>query len=433
MASNLRQTAGISHRPQGSPFSGVSFLGREAGWFPGAALLTGCTLAANTLHGLDMDDVLSAKVGGVLIQPRVAVAESYNDNIFYRPSKPTPGFPPEVVDDFLTVVSPGISFQVGRDEGNFINLDYGMTGLYYVDNSDQNASDHAVALRLRYAGAKFQISGQDRVEFQSSIYGGGWTVGTKLDRFSLSDSYTFSYQATEKTRGYARGDFSMQDFRDVVRLYDVNTVRGTLGGGYQYSPKLDFFSETYYGQSASDPNSPLDPKGPYSWFVGGFLGANGEFTARLSGTLKLGYEARGYGDGTDAPGGLVMEAAVLHRLSEKTTTSLQYRRGSYASVQFSKYSYVRDAVSVKLDQMIGKTGRLMGTVNASFEFDDYDPSPTVPDRADQRVLVNASLAYQLKLWMFASLNYEFETFSSDVAGVIDYDVNRVTVQLSIGY
>lgn len=396
--------------------------------------LSGCTLGLSSAHAIDPDDILSIQAGPVLVHPRVGIAESYNDNIYYRPSKPIPGFvTAEPEDDFVSIFSPGANFQVGQDESSNLSLDYGMTAMVYAMHPGEGAQDHAISLKGRYLGPKLSISGGDQLNFFSSIYGGSSTLGIKLNRWTLSDAYNVSYQMTEKTGVYVQGQHSRTDFDKGVPLFDSNTLRGTGGFGYQWSPKLGFFGENYYGQSATTPNHSLLLKGPHSWFYGGYLGARGEFTAKLSGMLKLGYEARGYGDGTSAPGGPVVDGNLSYRVSEKTLASIGYARSSYASIQFNRYSYVRDAATLSLSQMLGNSGRLMASVDAVLEFDTYDPTAARGNRSDQRMQIGARLAYQIKLWMVASLNYEFERFSSDAQGLIDYDVNRVTVQLSVGY
>jgi hypothetical protein len=398
------------------------------------AALSGCTLGFGSVHAIDPDTFLSIQAGPVVIQPTVGVAESYNDNIYYRPSKPVPGFiNAEPEDDFVSIFSPGVSFQLGRDEASYLRLEYGMTGMLYASHDAENSDDHSFGLTARYSGAKLTVTGGDRLSLLSSIYGGSSTLGIRLNRYTLNDGYTVNYQMTEKTAVYAGGMHDRTDFEKGVPLYDSSTLRGTGGFGYQWSPKLSLFGESYYGQSATTPNHALLRKGPYSWFMGGFLGVRGEFTAKLSGILKLGYEARGYGDGASSPGGPVVDATLSHRFSEKTLASLEYVRRSYASIQFSRYSYVRDGVILRLNQMLGNTGRLSASADARFEFDSYDPLPGVADRLDQRMRIGAGLAYQIKLWMTASLNYEFEKFTSGVQTSIDYDVNRITVQLSVGY
>jgi len=52
-------------------------------------------------------------------------------------------------------------------------------------------------------------------------------------------------------------------------------------------------------------------------------------------------------------------------------------------------------------------------------------------RNDRAYRAKAALTYNLQLWLSASLSYEFEGYSSNA--VIDYEVNRVTFRVAIGY
>jgi len=330
-------------------------------------------------------------------------------------------------------VVPGISLQLGRDEASHVSLSYEETSLLYAKHPSQNASDHSVRLMTQYAGAKVSVNGLDQLEVLSSIYGGGSTLGVRLNRITMADTYTLTYRATEKTSTYIRGVHSRVDFSGNVPLYDYDTLRGILGGSYQFSPKLNLLSEIYYGQSSSTPNLSTLRDGPYTWTLGGFLGARGEFSSKLTGSLKAGFESHGYGNGDSAPSSPVFEGAVTYRISERTGLSLQYFRSSEVSVEFAEYSYYRDRVVFHVDQMLGQSGKLVASGNVEYELDSYDRTALRPTRNDDRLRLNASLSYQIKLWMVAALNYDFERFSSDVPGVINYNVNRVGTQLSIGF
>lgn len=384
-------------------------------------------------QALSPEDVLSIQLGKLLIQPRLSVSETYNDNIFLRPSKPSPALPFEVEDDFVSTVSPGINLQLGRDEGSNVSLSFTDNSMLYALHPKQDASDQLVVFNGQYVGSKWVMSVFDRFEMLSSIYGNGSTLGAKLNRYIMRDVTTLSYHATEKTSLYARGQHNRVDFEKGVPLYDSDSLRGTLGASYQYGPKLSLLVEGYYGQSAATPNAVGLVKGPYSWVYGGFLGARGEFTPKLTGYLKLGFQDPGYGNGDPAPSSPVVEASVTHRFSDRTSLSLQYIRSSDISVEFSHYSYYYDELTLHVDQVIGQSGKLTASGNIDYGIYSYDRTSQLPGRDDSRLRLNATLSYQIKLWMVASLNYDHERFSSDLAGVITYDVNRVGIQLSMGF
>src|SRR5687768_17935895 len=73
---------------------------------------------------LDASDVLVYSLGPVRVRPQVTVSGKYDDNIFYQGDKSSPGVTAEA--DFITLVSPGVNFQLGRLEGNHILFSYEM-------------------------------------------------------------------------------------------------------------------------------------------------------------------------------------------------------------------------------------------------------------------------------------------------------------------
>src|SRR5206468_12576744 len=111
-----------------------------------------------------------------------------------------------------------------------------------------------------------------------------------------------------------------------------NTIRGTGGFSFQATEKTSVFGEFYSGQSATKPNRPFNTndvtsfKGPHADFFGGFVGARGNFTSRLKGSVKAGYESRHFSDGAPASSSPVVEATLDQRFSDRTFASLTYTR-----------------------------------------------------------------------------------------------------------
>src|SRR6266496_569175 len=88
-------------------------------------MAAGLSAAGAQAWAIDAEDVLIYSVGSLQVKPRVAVSESYDDNIFLSPSSPTPGFR-SVESDFLTVLSPGMTLQLGKRGSNHLIFDYGL-------------------------------------------------------------------------------------------------------------------------------------------------------------------------------------------------------------------------------------------------------------------------------------------------------------------
>jgi len=398
------------------------------------AVAAGLSAAGTQARALDASDVLVYSLGPLHVRPHLTVMEQYNDNIFYRPSKPTPGFPfLPIEDDFITIISPGVSLNLGRRDAhaNHIFLDYTLEDSLYATHNDQNHLDHTVSLNTYLAGSHVSLDGNDRVQFLSGILGGSSNLGQKVDRFVFSDNYRLEYNFSDKTSVYADGAFDATDYKRGTPLYDQNTLRGTGGFAFKPSSKTSLFGELYYGQSATSPNQPSLPSSPHADFFGGFIGARGNFTTRLSGSVKAGYESRQYSDGTPASSSPVVEVSLDEKFSDKTTASLTYSRRNSLSVQVAREAYTADAVTAQFNQVLTPNGKLVGVVTGSFENDDYEKIGISAARHDMFYHAGFALNYNFQRWLSAGLNYEFEKYVSNQ--VIDYDVNRVTLRISVGY
>ena len=397
------------------------------------AIAAGFSAAGIRSQAVDASDVLVYSIGEVRVRPHVALAEQYDDNIFYRSSHTNSisRFPAE--SDFITTISPGVSVQLGRREANHLTLDYTMDQSWYLDHRDEGHSDHSVLFNTFLEGYRLSLTGNDHVQFLSGILGGGQNLGQKVDRFTFSDDYRLDYRLGEKTSVYLAGDFSATDYEKGTPLYDENTIRGTGGFSFKATEKTSVFGELYYGQSATDPNTNGVgfAKGPHADFFGGFVGARGDFTSRLKGSVKAGYESRQYSDGTPASSSPVVEATLDQRFSDRTLASLTYTRRNSLSVQVARQAYTSDAVGAQIRQVLSSDGKFVVVVAGNFENDDYERSVLSAARHDRVYRANLGLTYNIQLWLSARLGYQFEKYDSNV--VIDYHVNSVTLSIQVGY
>ena len=110
-------------------------------------IASGLLAAGARMLALDASDVLVYSFGPLRVRPQITVSGRYDDNIFYQGRKSIPGVRPE--DDFITTISPGVNFQIGRMEANHIVLRYEMDQSFYSRNNDQDHRDHLLALLTR--------------------------------------------------------------------------------------------------------------------------------------------------------------------------------------------------------------------------------------------------------------------------------------------
>jgi hypothetical protein len=425
--------------------------------------LAGVSSAGLQLNAADVSAYLLFSKGPLLVRPRLAVSEAYTDNLFAQ----TDG-----TADFISTLSPGVNIQFGRLARNFIALDYSLSQHFYAERSDLNSGEHNFALRSRIQGDRLAVSGSDSVQLLSSPVGlvteyfqrfaatpptpgpeggalpqpvGGEPPGAvqgpevisaiadrSVDRNSFFDGYSLIYAISEKTGVYLQGQHSTTDYEQGISLYDMNTLRGTVGFGFQAFPKIGFFGEVYYGQTATTPNFPA-PKNPHIEFLGGGLGVRGSFTEKLSGAVRVGYEARKFSDRTPTPSSPVADVSLSYRATQKTAFSLSFARLHDVSIQYGRESYTANVTSIQWDQVLGASHKWRASLGGRFGTFDYQSPDSAAQRQYDQYSAYFRLAYQIQLWLSASLGYTWDSIRTGSGGGSDYDINRASIGIAIGY
>lgn len=398
--------------------------------------LAGAAAAASTapVFAVEASDVLVFSKGPLSLRPQFGLVEQFDDNIFYEDT--------DRDSDFITVVSPGLKLQLGQDlpNENHVVLAYTYDRSFYVHNSSQNANQHHFITDTFFKKNRFSVEGADRYELLSSVLGGGFSVGRqRVDRTLWWDIYRFDYKVGERMGVYVEGQHVATDYEHGVALYDTRTLSGTGGFEYTFSEDVFLFGEAYYGQTSLQPNTAA-AKPPGTEFIGGFVGARGDFTTKIKGRIKAGYEVSSFhgnlpaGADDSAGSAPVVEGSLTYLPTERLTTTLTYSRRQQVSVQFLQSSYVIDTVTANVQQILGSTGRLRLDLTGTYAMFSFDPAPAYPaGRSDQNWKVQTGASYFFQTWLSTRLEYSFERFTSDFASVVDYDVNKVTLSLAIGY
>ena len=413
--------------------------GRLCSWLTATA---GLVAAAGHAQAFEPTRYLSYTYGPLSLRPRVSVQEAFNDNITYR------GDGPAKQADLISNLGAGISMTLGHrpdmdpynilGEGggrNYVGLDYMLGESLYASHGELDGVHHSLSSNLRLQGNRLSLTGKDSVEVSDSVLGGGINQGSKTSLTAYQDNYRLNYELSTKTSVYAAGAYSATDYAQGTPLLDLNTLNGTLGFGWSAFPKTSFFGETYYGQSAINPNRSVDAKGPHLSNMGGFLGIRGNFTPRIAGVVKVGYETREFSNNSPAEDAPVVDLQLTYRLGERTRTMVTYSRNVSVSVQTPGEAVTYDTFAWKITRSIGAASRWVANVGADYQIGSFGNGRIYANRRDDWYHANCSLSYLIRLWMIASLSYEFENFASTAAaqGIIDYRANRVTIKLSVGY
>lgn len=351
--------------------------------------------------------------------------------------------------EMLFIASPGIDFQYGQTGLNSITVGYAYDQISYINNPGYNTDQHRADVKVDLKLGRFTITGTDTFHLLSSfLSGGNSSVTNQVNRTIWNDNYRITYDATAKTDVYLNVSHNQYDYDQGVSIYDSETVRGALGVSHDWTQRLRAFTEFEYGHSFVNPNLTTQPNSPDSSILGGFVGLRGEFTPRITGSLKIGYENRSF-QGTFAPGtepATVSSPAVVADISYafgvRTFFRLAYTRSTDVSPQFAKQSYIFDRVQLTANQFLGTSGKWLASASTGYSLGDFSETPgTNLARTDKVLEASLRLSYQPRPWLAAVLGYEYENYNTSFAdptvarsqALIDYQVNSLTLSLNIGY
>ena len=448
-----------------------------------AAVLTGGV----RLCAVEADRILSYNLGKFLIQPQFDTSAQFTGNLFYGTQNPDPGGPvvlerqiggvdvpvvvqtqPEngVESDLLWYLSPGMEIQFGTNPENSLNLGYFHDTILYANNEDFNSGQNRLEFNGRFQQGRFTVIGSDRIGWLDTILGGTTSTAQRVPvrRLAWTDNYRTTYDYSLKTDFYTVFNHDLLDYLQSINLYDQATLRGTVGATYKTSERIGIFTELQGGHTDVTANLPPPQQAPGedSWVYGGFVGARGTFTPRITGSVKIGYETRQFtgirtgGNG----GGVAAGVGVTYSPTDRLLVSLNYDRSVGVSAQFSGQSYVSSVFGIGATQQLGTKGVWSVVGRAGLSFYNYSGLiglgfgvvetplgpvrvlfPTDLGRNDQTYSGSLGVVYQPRPWLSSSLTYAFEKYNADfpdpytelVTGLNQFLVNRVILQVSVGF
>jgi hypothetical protein len=396
-----------------------------------ASVALSLTASTSVVSALEASDVMVYSIGPVSIRPHVGAYTEFNDNIFYRQT--------DLKGDLIVDFAPGLKLQVGENKRseNHIFIDYRMDQLWYLDESELDALQHRGIFNARYSTGRTTIEGNDNIASISTPLGGGFSVtGQKVERLVQYDLYRLSYKLGERAGIYGEVYHSLTDFEKGIYLFDQRTLQGTFGFDWEYSADTFIFGEVFYGDTSLARNDP-GSQPPGQTYVGAFIGGRGNFTPRLIGTAKAGYQYNWFEEvggvstpSTDAP---VVQMSLLYKATERITLEFMYNREQRISVEFVRSPFMSDEISGKMSAIFGSSGRLLATAGGRVAFHEYEPTPTFPSQSSILWTLDPSVSWYFETWLSVKLQYEFNHFESNLPGVVDYNQNRVILGVEAGF
>ena len=172
--------------------------------------------------------------------------------------------------------------------------------------------------------------------------------------------------------------------------------------------------------------------------MGGSIGAEGEFTEKLTGTLQFGYQQRSSDLTGISAGAPTVMAELEQLLGDRTMLALTYTRANQVNPDAADTASVSDNIRLTLRRALGNREKWFASVFGGYRQNDFSGSSgSLNGRSDTFFSFGGSLDYQIQEWLSSNLTYTFADFSADIPSQplssIDYQVNMISLSANIGF
>jgi hypothetical protein len=355
------------------------------------------------------------------LQNRIRV--EYDDNVRQTSSDE---------DDSLKIIEQ-VEFQANFDlENTFIGFSYAPSFTYW-DDRDEDDTDvhHYLNLSLNHEfSPRVRVSLKDtylRAEQPELIERGStFREENDYDQNDLNADLILVLKPGTRLTASGRYLFLGYDDDDVSAREDYDLYVAGLTLSHQMKPSTDVRGELRYEMIGYDEADDRD-----SDTVSFGVGADQTFTPNLLGSARAGYSVKNFDDAatddTDSP-----YADVSLTLMPSPATRITAGAG-YSLYEAGVSPYVNQE---RLQLFVGAahdlTARIGLFLSLTYTDGDYDgeevagDTPSV-DGSEDSLLVSARANYQVNRSNSLELSYHYTDFSSDLAGRLDYDRNRISV------
>ena len=428
-------------------------LSLEKIWTPSLIrqLLTALPLfVATSLQAIEPEDLLYYRLGNVSFRPNFGIGESYNDNVFFRgddtfflinPDGTTTKI--ERTGDFITSLTAGTSILLGRPTGNFISANYGYSHRLFEEHSVQNAGNHSLSLQGEIDGARISLTPIFSFSNTKSILTGASSSATLRDqlveRNNIRGSVSTRIVVSPKTFTSSTASYSVNDIKGNLPLFDQDDASFQQGFGFQIRPKIDLSATGTIGQRTIDPNRLiLGPSSDQTYFGGGFR-AEGEFTDRLTGEASFGIQRSTFSSSSGSFTAPVVGISLEYLMGRDILADISYNRSTFVGIQSANSAGVSERVGLTLRKPFGtrKNWTLSATGNLNLQSWENQTGLS-GNRSDDWLSGTFAIQYKIQEWLSSSFSYSLQSFSSSLArsgtfGIVDYDVNTVSLSMRVGY
>lgn len=374
----------------------------------------------------------------------LSVAEKYSDNVLYMP-----GYE---VDDFITLVSPGIwvSIPGGKEEipetttasaapGGVVRSSltspefrrllayaaYTPDLEFYQEHSDLDIVSHDLEASCQYrfrGGLSIGVLGQAVSSYDDRRTSNSIRINEYDNQLlQIFAGYHMSPKLTIEA-GYSQFLVDYNAGRNFFRNRTDESANGSLS--YHISPKSSLFTEYEFVRIVYDGNSLNDSdenhlSGGWRWNI----------TDKSSGLIKAGWGVKHFErPDIDNEGSFRLNVQIAHQFTAKTKISINaYRRTEETNILITDY-LLSNGISFQYTQKI--RSKLQVAIGASWMLRSYRGGPAAADTAEETLYaINAGINWAFRKWLTTGIEYTYNRRFSDFI-LSDYTTNEILFRIT---
>jgi opacity protein-like surface antigen len=343
--------------------------------------------------------------------------EVYSDNVFKSPQ--------DEKSEFITIVSPQLSFDAALAPKNYFSLQYAGDFEFHSEHDNLNTAHHFAELSWNWLtpkGSHFKAG--DRVKDTASQ---PYSETDRSKDYLLNRAFAQSDlklgAVTDLGLSYEFIARRYDDDIDQIDDYDRHTAAVSLV--YGYFPQLPLLLEYRY---TDQKNQEFDSVSRDYKTHTGFIGARWQAAQRLKGTLRLGYYQSDFdADQFDDNTGYAIDSDLTYLFSGITTFRLTASRFLTSTTRAERETgnyYVSEKVGFSVKHHYWE--RIVITAEFQYTRNDYRDI----DRLDYFYRLGTRVKYLFRDWLSMSLVYWHRDRDSDLASV-DYEENEIQALVTL--
>lgn len=410
----------------GSPLSSA----RQPGLNPSRLALI-CAISAATSAQADVLDPAKVNLAGIEVEPTLAVAQLYDDNLYHRAENPEAFW---VRTTTLQVKSAILS---GPHK---YGLDYRGEAGYVESSEEDDYIDHATAMRglweldprhhLLLEGA-YQID-HDRRDAEYILQETSDELVEEPGRFHLGSVLSRYTYGTNSSQGrfeleLKSADKSYANMREITELNDLNNTYASTAFYWRLVGSLQGLLELKQGEINydKDPASLVGADDTFDSDYADYLaGVTWQVAGSSSGTFKVGHATKDFAD-ADRKDFAGTSWSGEFSWQPRSYSEVIFSTGRRTDESSGRGDFI-DATDWGVDWRHGWTERIESRVRYLQSSETYERDPE--GRDDDITRVDLDLDYAFRRWLVLGVFYTKDRYDSTIARY-DYPREVAGIQL----